>query len=337
MTRPSFVAIWSCQMKAIYRTTYGSADVLELREVDKPVPGDGQVLVKVHAASVNPLDWHVLRGEPFLVRLMGFGLLKPKHRIIGADIAGRIEAIGKEVAEFAVGDEVFGSGMGGFAEYVCMREDKIALKPANATFEQAAAVPVAGLTALQALRDHGKIQEGHDVLINGASGGVGTFAVQIAKAMGAHVTGVCSGKNVEMVQSIGADHVIDYTREDYWRGDKRYDVIVDMAAFYSIRKPLQVLKATGVYVGVGGSSSTAGVIQSLVINSVIARMKRRKAVTFIADENRRDLTFMKELMEAGKVVPVIEREYALSETPDAIRHVEDGHTRGKVVISIRRE
>jgi len=321
-------------MKAIFRTTYGSADVLELREVDKPVPNDDGLLLKVHAASVNPLDWHILRGEPFLVRLMGFGLLKPKHQILGADMAGRVEAVGKKVTKFKVGDEVFGSSMGGFAEYARIRESQAVAKPASVTFEQAAAVPVAGLTALQALRDHGRIQDGHHVLINGASGGVGTFAVQIAKALGAHVTGVCSGKNVEMVRSIGADHAIDYTKEDFWSSGKQYDLIIDNAAFYSIGKPLRALKATGAYVGVGGSSSTAGTLQSLLFNPVIAKMKGRRVVSFIANVNQADLVFMKELLEAGKVVPVVGKTYSLAETPQAIRNVEGGHTRGKAVISI---
>lgn len=321
-------------MKAIYRTTYGSADVFELKEIDTPVPKDDQLLLKLHAASVNPLDWHILRGEPFLVRLMGFGLLNPKHQVLGADMAGRVEAVGKDVIQFQVGDEVFGSGMGGFAEYVCIRESRVALKPGSMTFEQAAAVPTASLTALQALRNHGGLQSGQNVLINGASGGVGTFAIQIAKALGAHVTGVCSGRNVGMVRSIGADHLIDYTKESFWRSGKEYDLIVDNAAFYSISKPLRALKETGTYVAVGGSSSTASVLQSLIFNTIIAKIKGRRVVSFIADVNQADLVFVKELLEAGKVVPVIDRNYSLSETPQAIRHVEGGHTRGKVVITI---
>lgn len=321
-------------MKAIFRTAYGSADVLDLKEIDKPVPQDRSLLVKVCAASVNPIDWHILRGEPFLIRLMGYGLLKPKYRTLGTDMAGRIEAVGKDVRSFKVGDEVFGSGIGGFAEYSCIREERAAPKPANLSFEQAAAVPVAALTALQALRDHGRLQGGQQVLINGASGGVGTFAVQIARAMGAHVTGVCSGRNLELVRSIGADHAIDYTREHYWESDKHYDLIVDNAAFYSISKPLRVLKATGVYVGVGGSSSTAGALQFMILNPIIAKMKSRRVVSFIAKLNRADMGFMTELLEAGKVVPVIDRQYPLSETPQAIRYVEEGHARGKVVITI---
>lgn len=321
-------------MKAMFRTTYGSADILKLKEMGRPDPKDNGLLLKVFAAAVNPLDWHVLRGEPFLVRLMGFGLLKPKHRILGADMAGRVEAIGRNVTQFKVGDKVFGSSMGGFAEYACLSEDSAAHKPASLTFEQAAAVPVAALTALQALRDQGRLQAGQHVLINGASGGVGTFAVQIAKVLGAQVTGVCSGKNVEMVRSIGADHAIDYTKGNYWASEKRYDLIVDNAAFYSIGKPLRVLKATGIYVGVGGSSSTASVLQSLIFNPLIARMKGREVVSFMANVNQADLVFMKELLEAGKVVPVIDRKYPLSETPEAIRYVEKGHARGKVVITL---
>ncbi len=321
-------------MKAIVRTKYGSPDVLELREIDKPDPADNQVLVRVHAASVNPLDWHVLRGEPFLVRLMGFGLLKPKHRILGADMAGRVEAVGKNVIQFKAGDEVFGSSMGGFAEYACVREDKLALKPTAMTFEQAAAAPVAGITALQALRDRGRLQFGQQVLIHGASGGVGTFAVQIAKALGAHVTGVCSGRNVEMVRSIGADHVIDYTKEDFWRSGKEYDLIVDNAAFYSIRKPLRALKPAGIYVGVGGSASTASLLGSLILNPLISKIKGKKAVSFMANVNQTDLAFLKGLLESGKVVPVIDRKYPLSDIPQAIRYVEEGHARGKVIITV---
>ena len=321
-------------MKAIVRTKYGSPDVLELLEIDKPDLLNNQVLVRVHAASVNPFDWHVLRGEPFLVRLMGFGLLKPKHYILGADMAGRVEAVGKDVIQFKAGDEVFGSSMGVFAEYACVHEDKLVLKPTAMTFEQAATVPVAGITALQALRDYGRLQSGQQVLINGASGGVGTFAVQIAKALGAHVTGVCSGRNVEMVRSIGADRVIDYTKECFWRSGKEYDLIVDNAAFHSIRKPLRALKPTGVYVMVGGSTSTASILLSLILNPLISRIKGRRLVSFMASVKKSDLTFLKELLETGKIVPVIDRKYSLGETPEAIRYVEKGHARGKVVINV---
>ncbi len=321
-------------MKAIMRTKYGSPDVLELLEINKPVPIDNQVLVRVHAAAVNPLDWHVLRGAPFLVRLMGFGLLKPKHQILGVDMAGRVESVGKNVTQLKPGDEVFGSSMGGFAEYACVCEDKLVLKPAAMTFEQAAAVPVAGITALQALRDHGQIQAGHNVLINGASGGVGTFAVQIAKALGAHVTGVCSGRNLEMVRSIGANQVIDYTKEEFWMNGKEYDLILDNAVFQSLSKSLNALKATGIYVLVGGSSSTASILKSMILNPLISKVKGRKVVSFIANVNQRDLDVLKEFMEAGKVVPVIDKKYSLSEVPQAIRIMEEGHTRGKIVITV---
>ncbi len=318
-------------MKAIVRTKYGSPDVLALREIDRPDPNDNQVLVRVHAASVNPLDWHILRGKPFLVHLMGFGLLKPKQQILGADVAGRVEAVGKDVTKFSVGDEIFGSGTGGFAEYACLREDKLVLKPASLTFELAAAVPVAGLTALQGLRDQGRLASGQNVLINGASGGVGTFAVQIAKALGAHVTGVCSGRNLEMVRSIGANVAIDYTKEDFWRIGKKYDLILDNAAFHSIRKPLRALTPTGTYVLVGGSM--VSFLQTLVLKPLFSRKEGRKVVSFMANVNQKDLAFLKELMEAGKVLPVIDRKFSLNETTKAIRYVEEGHARGKVVIT----
>lgn len=321
-------------MKAIFRATYGSSDILELKEVDKPIPTDKQILVKVEAAAVNPLDWHILRGEPFLVRLMGFGLLKPKHQILGSDMAGHVEAVGNEVTQFTIGDEVFGSGIGSFGEYACFREDRVALKPETMTFEQAAAVPVAGLTALQALRDRGKLQSGQQVLINGASGGVGTFAVQVAKALGAHVTGICSGGNAEMVRSIGADHVIDYTKENFWESGTEYDLIIDNAAFYPLGKSLRALKANGIYVAVGGSSSTLSILKSLIVNPLIAMAKRRKVVSLLANLNQKDLVYLNELLEAGKVVPVIGKTFSLAETPQAIKYVEEGHTRGKVVINI---
>jgi NADPH:quinone reductase-like Zn-dependent oxidoreductase len=323
-------------MKAIVRTRYGPPDVLELKEVDKPTPEANQALVKIHAAAVNPLDWHILRGKPFLVRLMGFGLLKPnpKYQILGADIAGRVEAVGKDVTQFKVGDDVFGSGMGGFAEYACFREDKLVLKQAAMTFEQAAAVPVAALTALQGLRDHGRIQSGQHVLINGASGGVGTFAVQIAKALGAQVTGVCSGRNIEMVRSIGADLVIDYTKKDYWRSGKKYDLILDNNAGRSLLKPLSALNSTGTYVFVGGSAFILPMLQQLILKPFYSRKNGKRNLGMMANMNQADLTFIKELFEAGKVVPVIDRRYSLSEVPEALRYLEAGHARGKVIISM---
>lgn len=320
-------------MKAIVRTRYGSPDILELKEVDKPIPKDNQALVRILAASVNPLDWHLLRGKPFLVRLMGFGFLRPKQQILGADIAGRVEAVGKNVTQSNVGDEVLGSGVGGFAEYACVRQDNLVLKPAAMTFEQAAAVPVAALTALQGLRDKGRIQPGHHVLINGASGGVGTFAVQIAKALGAHVTGVCSGRNMEMVRSIGADDVIDYTKEEFWRSGKKYDLIFDAAAFQSVRRSLRALVQDGTYILVGGS--TASFVQTLLLRLLFSRKDGRKVVSFMANVNQTDLALLKELLETGKVVPVIDRKYSLSETPQAIRYVEEGHARGKVIIVVQ--
>lgn len=324
-------------MKAIMRTRYGSPDVLELREIDKPIPKDNQVLVKVKAAAVNPYDSHVLRGEPFPVRLMGFGLLKPKHQVLGADVAGQIEAVGKNVTQFEVGDEVFGSGLGAFAEYAIMSASQAVPRPATLTLEQIAAVPIAGLTALQALRNQGQMQKGQHVLINGASGGVGTFAVQIAKSLGAHVTGVCSGQNVEMVRSIGADHVIDYTREDFWMKREQFDLIIDNAAFHSIQKPLRALKSGCIYVGVGGSNSTLSLLRSLVLNPVIAKINGKQVRSLMAKVNLADLVFLKQLMETGEVVPVIDRTYTLSETPDAIRYLEKGHARGKVVIACDNE
>ncbi len=320
-------------MQAIVRTKYGSPDALQLKEVEKPVPKDNQVLVKVYATSVNPLDWHLLRGRPLLVRFMGFGILKPKHRILGADIAGKVEAVGRNVIQFRVDDEVFGSAMGGFAEYACFPESALVQKPAALTFEQAAAVPVAGLTALQGLRDQGRIQTGQHVLINGASGGVGTFAVQIAKALGAQVTGVCSGRNLEMVQSIGADHAIDYTKEYFWKSGKKYDLILDNAAYHSIRKPLRALNPTGIYVLIGGSM--AGFVQSSILKPLYSKKDGRNITSMMTNVNQADLALLKELIEAGKIRPVVDRRYQLSEVADALRYLEKGHARGKVVITIR--
>ena len=319
-------------MKAVVRTKYGSPDVLELREIDQPSPADDQVMIQVQAASVNPLDWHVLRGKPFLVRFMGFGLFKPKQQILGADVAGRVAAVGKNVTQFKAGDEVFGSGMGGFAEYVCIREKGLVLKPATTTFEQAAAVPVAGLTALQGLRDHGHVQPGQQVLVNGASGGVGTFAVQIAKALGAQVTGVCSGRNLEMVRSIGADNVIDYTKEDFSQSGRKFDLIIDNAAYGSVLKRLRALKAGGSYVMIGGSMSNF--LPTLILKALYSLKKGKKIISMMTRRNQTDLAFLRELLEAGKVVPVIDRRYALSEVPQAIRYLEEGHARGKVIITI---
>ncbi len=324
-------------MKAIVYTQYGSPDVLQLKEVAKPTPKDNEVLVKVHAASVNAADLHLLRGKPFLMRFMGFGLLKPKHTILGAAMAGRVEAVGRNVKQLQPGDEVFGDvsgcGWGAFAEYLCAREDALALKPANVTFEQAAAVPLAAVTALQGLRAKGQIQAGQKVLIYGAGGGVGTFAVQIAKSFGAEVTGVCSTRNVDMVRSIGADHVIDYTQEDFTKNGQRYDFIFAVNGYHSIFDYKRALSPAGVYVMIGGSN--AHLVQAMFLGPWISMTGRQKMGSMgVAKPNQQDLVFMKELLEAGKVVPVIDRRYPLRETAEALRYLETGHTQGKVVITV---
>ncbi|MGB5891082.1 MAG: NAD(P)-dependent alcohol dehydrogenase [Thermoanaerobaculia bacterium] len=289
-------------------------------------------MVKVHAASANPADWHTLRADPFFIRLMGDGLLKPKHKILGIDIAGRVEAVGRNVKQFRRGDEVFGaSKFGGFAEYVCVTEDRLLLKPASMTFEEAAAVPVAAVTALQGLRDKGQIQPGQKTLINGASGGVGTFAVQIAKAFKAEVTGVCSTRNLDMVRSIGADHVIDYTREDFTQNGRRYDLIIDAAAYRSVSDCRRALSPKGIYVLIGGS--LVQLFQVLFLGPWIS-MTGKKMGFMMANMNNKDLVFVKELLEAGKVVPVIDRRYPLSEVAEALRYLEEGHARGKVIITV---
>jgi NADPH:quinone reductase-like Zn-dependent oxidoreductase len=322
-------------MKAIVSQKYGSPDVLQLQQVEKPTPKDNEVLIKVYAAAANAGDWHLLRGEPFMVRLM-FGLLKPKIKILGTDVAGKVEAVGSNVTQFQPGDEVFGdlseSGYGAFAEYVAVPEDAVALKPSRMTFEEVAAVPSAALTALQGLRDQGQIQPGKKVLVNGASGGVGTFAVQIAKSFGAEVTGVCSTRNVDMVRSIGADHVIDYTQEDFTQNGHRYDLIIDAAAYRSISDYKRVLSPEGVYVMVGGS--TAQFFQAMFLGPWTSMTGSKKLGTFIKNPNKEDLVFLKELLEAGKAAPVIDRRYPLSEAPEAIRYLEEGHARGKVVITV---
>lgn len=325
-------------MKAIITEKYGSPDVLKFEEIQKPIPGDNEVLIKVHAASANAGDWHLLRGEPFMVRMM-FGLLKPKHKILGADVAGKVEAVGKDVTQFQPGDQVFGdvseSGYGAFAEYVAVPENVVALKPAQMSFEEVVAVPSAALTALQGLRDNGQIQPGQNVLVNGASGGVGTFAVQIAKSFGAEVTGVCSTRNVDIVRSIGADHVIDYTQEDFTQNGHRYDLIIDAATYRSISDYKRVLNPGGVYVMVGGA--TAQFFQAMLLGPLMSMAGSKKMGTFIKKPNQKDLGFMKGLLEAGKVVPVIDRYYPLNEVPEALRYLEEGHARGKVVITVIQE
>ena len=322
-------------MKAIVYTEYGPPDVLQLKEVEKPTPKEDEVLVKVHAASVNYPDWAFLRGKPFYLRLMT-GLLKPKNKILGADIAGRVEAVGVNVTQFQPGDEVFGDissfAWGGFAEYVCARENGLGLKPANISFEEAAAVPMAAVVALQGLRDQGQIQPGQKVLIVGASGGNGTFAVQIAKSFGAEVTGVCSTRNVDMVRSIGADHVIDYTQEDFTKSGQRYDLILDIAAKGSVSDYQHALSPKGIYVLCG--FTLAAMFGVLFLGPRISKTGDKKFVSYEAKPNNKDLVFIKELIEAGKVVPVIDRRYTLSEVPEAIRYYEKGHARGKVVITV---
>ena len=323
-------------MQAIVYTRYGSPDVLQLTEVEKPVPKGGEVLVKVHAASVNAYDWHFLRGSPFLVRISGSGLRRPKDQRLGVDLAGRVEAVGGNVTQFHVGDEVFGRGAGAFAEYACAREDRIALKPANLSFEAAAAVPIAALTALGALRDSGQIQPGQRVLIQGASGGVGTFAVQLAKFFGADVTAVCSTKSVDTVRSIGADHIIDYTREDVTKSGQQYDLILGVNGYHSIFSYRRALRPTGIYVMVGAANArlVRAFLQMMVLGPMMSRTGKRRMVLHSANPTQKDLVFLKELLEAGKVVPVIDRQYPLRETAEAFRYLEEGHPRGKVVITM---
>lgn len=317
-------------MKAIIYTEYGSPDVLELKEVARPTPKDNEVLVKVHAASANAADWHLMRAEPFLARLEN-GLLKPKNTKLGADIAGRVEAVGRNVTQFQAGDDVFGcmplNELGGFAEYVCAHEEAVALKPTKMTFEQAAAVPLAAFTALQGLRDKGQIQPGQKVLINGASGGVGHFAVQIAKSYKTEVTGVCSTRNLDMVRSIGADHVIDYTKEDFTQTGQQYDLIFDAVGNRSVSEYQRALSPNGIC-SVAGFTSLSRLFQFMLLGG------KKVGLMETAKGNKKDLLFIKELLEAGKVVPVIDRVYPFSETAEAIRYLEKGHAQGKVVITV---
>jgi NADPH:quinone reductase-like Zn-dependent oxidoreductase len=323
-------------MKAIVYRDYGSPDVLRLEDVAKPVPNDDQVLIRVRAASVNPLDWHYMRGLPYLVRISGAGLLKPKVQRLGVDLAGQVEAVGKNVTRFKPGDEVFGNRFGAFAEYVCATEKALALKPANVTFEQAASLPVAAITALQALRDRGKLQPGQKVLINGASGGVGTFAVQIAKSLGAEVTGVCSTKNVEMVRSIGADRVVDYTKEDFTRSGQRYDLILDMVGNHSLSDCRGVLTSGGIFVIIGSTDKGRwlGPVTGMLKAIVYSKFVSQDMGAMLATMNAKDLGVLRDLVESGKVTPVIDRRYRLSEVPEAIRYLEGGHARGKVVVTL---
>jgi NADPH:quinone reductase-like Zn-dependent oxidoreductase len=323
-------------MKAIVQDTYGSADVLELRDIGTPEITGGEVLVRVHAAAVDRGVWHLMTGLPYPVRLSGYGLRAPKTPVPGTSMAGVVQAVGHEVTRFQPGDEVFGIGKGAFAEHAHAPENKLAPKPANLTFEQAAAVGVSGLTALQGLRDHGRLQPGQTVLITGASGGVGTFAVQLAAAFGAQVTGVCSTTKVDMVRSIGASHVIDYTREDFADGKQRYDLILDIGGNPSLSRLRRALNPKGTLVIAGGETGGRwlGGADRQLRALLLSRFVDQKLTTFICRENREDLLVLKELIEAGRITPVIDRSYPLSEGPKAIRYLEQGHARGKVVITI---
>src|SRR5437762_3221159 len=325
-------------MKAIVYCDYGLPN-LKLQEIEKPTPADDQLLVRVRAASVNPYDWHFVEGTPKIMRLMGVGLRKPKDTRLGVDFAGTVEAVGKNVTQFKPGDDVFGGRGGAFAEYVCPRAYRaVAIKPANITFEQAASVNIAGITALQALRDKGQIQPGQKVLIDGASGGVGTFAVQIAKTFGADVTGVCSTKNVDLVRSLGADHVIDYTKEDFAKGEQRYDVILDNVPNHSLSECRRILNPNGKYVMIGGGgpndSRWIGPFGRVINTMILSPFVSQKMGMMMADANQKDLTVLGDLMQSGKVKPVIDRTYKLSEVPAAIAYLEQGHARGKVVITL---
>ena len=330
----AMTAVQASTMKAIVRDAYGSPDVLKLREVEKPDLTDDGVLVRVHAASVARGDWYTLTG--LYAGRAEMGLRKPKSRLIGGDFAGTVEAVGRDVTEFQPGDEVFGGKSGAFAEYVCARARSVALKPARLTFEEAAAVPTSALTALQGLRDRGQIQSGQKVLINGASGGVGTFAVQIAKALGAEVTAVCSTRNVDLVRSIGADHVVDYTREDFTRSAERYDLMFDNAGSKSWSQCKRVLKPRATVVLVGGQigNRLLGPMGHVIKMRLAGMLSSRKVVFFVAKFNGADMEVLRELLEAGKVTPVIDRRYELSEIADAFRYMGEGHAQGKVVITV---
>jgi NADPH:quinone reductase-like Zn-dependent oxidoreductase len=321
-------------MKAIVQDRYGAPDVLELREVDRPAAGDGEVLVRVRAASINPYDWHVVTGTPYLMRIAS-GLSRPKQKIPGLDLAGQVEAVGPGVSGFRPGDEVFGARAGSFAEYVCARADGVAQKPANLTFEQAAAVPVAGLTALQGLRDQGRIQAGQKVLIIGASGGVGTFAVQLAKGFGAHATAVCSARNADLVRTLGADRVIDYAREDFAQGGERYDLIFELAGTSAPSRTRRALAPRGTLVLCSGEGGAwFGPAARMLGALLLSRRGGQRVTTWVVKPSRADLVLLRELLESGKLSPVIDRRYPLSEVPEALRQQGSGHARGKTVIAV---
>ena len=322
-------------MKAIVYRCYGSPEVLELQNIAKPTPADNELLVKVKAAGVNPLDWHYMRGTPYIMRLLGAGLGSPSDTRLGVDFAGTVEAVGKDVERFKPGDAVFGGKTGAFAQFLTVSEDRAALKPDNVSFEQAASVPIAAITALQGLRDKGRLQQGQKVLINGASGGVGTFAVQIAKSYGAEVTAVCSERNAEMVRSIGADHVINYKQENYTENGQRYDLIIDMIGNHSLSDNRKVLSPEGIFVIIGGAKGNW-------LGPMVAPLKALVYSPFVGQEfgmlmasmGGDDLATLADMMESGEVVPVIDRHYSLSEVPEAIRYSEQGHARGKIIIKV---
>ena len=318
-------------MKAVVQRRYGPPDVLRVEEIDRPAPAHGQVLLRVRAASVNPADWHAIRGRPFLVRMVGYGLRTPTHGTPGTDVAGVVEAVGADVTGLQPGDEVFGWARGSYAEFATARADRLALKPGTITFEQAAAVPTAGVTALQGLRDTGRLSAGQQVLVIGASGGVGSFAVQIAKALGAEVTGVCSARNVEFLRSIGADVAIDYTREDVVRSGRRYDLVFQLAGTRSPLALRRILRPTGTLVLCSGDGPISG-LDRIALAGVASRFGRQRLVAFVARQRDVDLATLKELIGAGRIRPIIDRTYPLEDTPEAIRYVEARHARGKVVI-----
>lgn len=318
-------------MKAAVYTRYGPPVVVKITEVAKPVPNDKEVLIKVRAASVNPLDWHFMRGTPYVVRI-GAGLRKPKITQLGVDVAGEVAAVGGNVTQFKPGDAVFGVTRGAFAEYVCAIENKLALKPANLSFEDAAAVPVAAITALQGLRDKGRIQPGHQALVDGASGGVGSFAIQIAKSFGAEVTAVCSTRNVDRARSLGADHVVDYTRENFTTREHRYDLILAANAYHSIFDYRRALSQKGIYAIAGGGA--VQILQSILLGPLLSLIGSKKMCFFTAKINQKDLLLLKDLLEARRVVPIIDKRYPLSAVAEAVRYLEEGHAQGKVVITV---
>jgi NADPH:quinone reductase-like Zn-dependent oxidoreductase len=320
-------------MKAIVYEKYGPPNVLQFTEIAAPAPADDEVLIHVRAASANPLDWHFMRGEPWFMRLM-IGLRKPRDKRLGVDVAGVVEAVGRNVTQFKPGDEVFGGCRGAFAEHACAKVDDLALKPANLSFEQAAAVPVAALTALQGLRDKGRIQPGHKVLIDGASGGVGTFAIQISKSFGVEVTAVCSTRNLQTARSLGADHVVDYMRDNFTRNGLRYDLILAANAYHTIFDYRRALSRGGICVKSGGRASLPHIILDMLLDRLLSLLGHKKTCGMIAKVKKADLLLLKDLLEAGKIVPVIDRRYPLSHTAEAIRYLEEGHARGKVVITV---